>query len=81
MEQAKSQEITVNGRSAAELVVPGENDGQPVVVYGFVTRQNESLFAGFGHVGKARANGFVPRFGKIVESSSFDEVVGALPEG
>ena len=80
MEQAKSREIGVNGRSAAELVVPGENNGHPVVVYGFVTRQDESLFAGFGHVGKARANGFIPKFGKIVESISLDEVVGALPD-
>jgi hypothetical protein len=80
MNQVKSRDTTVSGVPSVELVVPGENDGEPVMIYGFVVRTKDSLFGGFGHVGQKRADVFMPKFAKIVESIRLDDsVLGPLP--
>jgi hypothetical protein len=71
--RAKGSEFQLDGRPAFYLIAPGEADGKPVAIYGFVARGKDSALVGFGHVGVASADKDLPRLERLVQSLKLDD--------
>ena len=74
-ERAKGSEFQLDGRPAFFMIAPGASDGEPVAIYGFIARGQDTALVGFGHVGVASAEKDLPRIERLVQSLKFDDSV------